>query len=373
MLVGHKSSGDPDVRVIGGGLSRLDQFTGSLFDRAGFHYLFYPSSFFIPGMRWVKQADLIQVFNTHGGYFSHKTLVPLSRRKPVVWRLSDMWAFTGHCAYSYECERWKTGCGDCPHPQEYPSLSRDTTRLLWNAKKKLYGRSRLTIVCPSQWLAGLAKQSPLIGGFDLRLIPNGLDLDVFKPTDKPEAKKKFGIAPGRKVLLFSAPSIQSKRKGAAQLKEALAKAGPALKEAVLFIIGEGAELFRPDTPIEVKRSGKISNDASLALAYSAADLFVLPTLADNLPNGILESMACGTPAVSFAVGGVPEAVRHMETGYAASPDSSEDLARGILRLLEDDALRTRMGLRCREVCEREYSEVLQTGRFEKLYRELLRS
>ncbi len=373
MLVGHKSLDDPDVRVLGGRLSRIDQFTGSLFDRAGFHYLFYPSSLFIPGMRWVREADLIQVFNTHGGYFSHKTLVPLSRSKPVVWRLSDMWAFTGHCSYSYECERWKTGCGSCPHPEEYPSLSRDTTRLLWNTKKQIYGRSRLTIVCPSKWLAGLAKQSPLLGGFDLRFIPNGLDIEVFTPTAKPEAKKKFGIDPGRKVILFSAPSIQSKRKGAGHLKEALAMIVPALKETVLFIVGEGAESFRPETPVEVKCFGNISNDAALALAYSAADLFVLPTLADNLPNGILESMACGTPVVSFAVGGVPEAVRQMETGYAASPGSTEDLAKGILLLLEDDPLRTRMGLRCREVCEREYSEGLQTGRFEKLYRELVRS
>lgn len=372
MLVGRKRSQDPDVKVIGGRLlGRLDRLGGQMIDQLDLQYLFYPSSFLLRRTRWVREADVIQVFNTHGGYFSHLALIPLSRYRPVVWRLSDMWAMTGHCAYSYECERWETGCGVCPHLDEYPRLRMDTSAFLWRVKDWVYERSRLTLVAPSTWMAALVKRSPLLSRFSVHVIPNGLNTDTFHPLPKSRAKEQLGLDPRDRVILFSAASVLDERKGGAILQEAIRRAaGDGLQNVTLLVMGRNAGAWQADGPFRTKNLGHIGDERTLATAYSAADVFVLPTLAENLPNGILESMACGTPVVSFDVGGVADAVRHMETGYLVAYRDAADLVKGLTMLLESPNLRARMSQRCREIVEREYTLDLQAHRFLSLYREL---
>jgi glycosyltransferase involved in cell wall biosynthesis len=341
-------------------------------DGLSLQYLFYPTSFMLPLMRWVQEADVVQVFNTHGGYFNHLALAPLSRARPVIWRLSDMWALTGHCAYSYECERWQTGCGACPHLDEYPRLNRDTSALLWRMKKWIYARSRLTIVTPSVWLASLARRSPLLNRFPIHVIPNGLDTEVFRPSPRSLVRQRLGLDPDGHVVMFSAASILLERKGAAYLKEALLQLSSDIKKKLtLLVVGREADGWQMDGPFRIKTLGHLNDDEALAAAYSASDVFVLPTLAENLPNGILESMACGTPVVSFDVGGVSDAVRHMETGYLAGYRDVADLAKGIQLLLDDAPLRTRMSGQCRVAVKREYSLALQTRRFLDLYNDAI--
>ena len=373
MLVSWKATDDPDVGLMNGGwVGRLDKLCGRVVDFASLQYLFYTSSYLLPYRTWFREADVIQLFNTHGGYFSHTALAAISRRRPVVWRLSDMWPMTGHCSYSYECERWKTGCGSCPHLSEYPRLRMDTTALLWRIKRRVYANCRLTIVVPSKWIHRLASESPLLNRFPIHLIPNGIDLEVFRPTPKKSARERVGIDPNSRVVLFSAGSILLHRKGASFLKEALKQlAQQGMQNVIVFIVGEDTDKWNSDISFPVKALGFVHDDQELAQVYSAADLFVLPTLAENFPNGILESMACGTPVVSFNVGGVPEAVRHMETGYLAAYQDAGDMAQGIQLLLGDPDLRLRMSRRCREVAEREYSLDLQSRRFLTLYRDLL--
>lgn len=275
---------------------------------------------------------------------------------------------TGHCAYSYECERWRSGCGSCPYLRDYPGLRRDTTALLWRVKKAIYDRSELTLVAPSKWVAKLAKQSPLLGRFPIHVIPNGLDITVFRPIPKIAARRMFGVHPQSHVLFFSA-SVSDRRKGATFLAEALVRLSlDGWKDLMLLVAGPDGGRWNIDAPFPVVRLGEIRDDQKLAAAYAAADLFVLPTLADTLPNGVVESMACGTPTVSFDVGGVSDAVMHMETGYLAVSRDSADLARGIARLLNDKNLRLQMGHRCREIAEREYSLEQQAQAFEELYR-----
>jgi glycosyltransferase involved in cell wall biosynthesis len=255
-----------------------------------------------------------------------------------------MWPFTGHVAYSYECERWRHGCGSCPYLHEYPGLPRDTTALLWKIKDAVYRRSRLTLVAPSSWLERLAGESPLLGRFAIRRIPNGVDLDEFRPD--PAARSTEG-AP---VILFSAPDLADRRKGRALLDRALA-----LVEADYRLVVHGGR------------------NEGVARQYAAADLFVLPTLADNLPNAVIESMACGTPVVSFDVGGVGDAVRHLQTGWLAPAGDVAALAEGIRAVLGDQPLRERLGRQAREVAEREYAADLEARRFAELYEELLAS
>src|SRR5437870_3463816 len=137
----------------------------------------------------------------------------LSRRRPLVWRLSDMWGLTGHVAYSYDCDRWRHGCGSCPYLDEYPALRRDRTALLWRWKRRVYAWSRVTLVAPSSWIERVAGESPLLGRFPVRRIPNGTDLETFRPRDRRAAKRDLGLDPERPLLLFSSVEGGDARNG----------------------------------------------------------------------------------------------------------------------------------------------------------------
>ena len=373
MLVGMKVTNDDDVQPIAGPrLHQVDQFFDRVLGRLSLQYLFYPSSFYLPRHRWFKDADIVQLYNTHGNYFSHTVLPFISRSRPVVWRLSDMWAMTGHCTYSFECERWKTGCGSCPILSDPPELYRDTTAMLWRIKRWLYARSALTIVAPSKWIANLAAESPLLSRFNIHVIPNGLDTSVFAPIPQAEARRSLQISTQR-VILFSAQFLTDRRKGGPLMSAALAQLAESESDLTVLLVGKGGNSIDLPGSLAVKVLENVNDDRELAAIYSAADVFVLPTLAENLPNGALESMACGTPPVTFDVGGCREAVRHMENGYLATYGDAGDLARGIKLLLNDRDLHRRLATRCREVAESEYSLDLQAKRFLSIYREIIKS
>jgi glycosyltransferase involved in cell wall biosynthesis len=366
MLVGRPQTNDPDVRPLKRNVAwrAADRACGAVTEPLGLQYLFYPSSFGVASDPWFRGADVVQLFNLHGSYFSHTALPFLSHRHPTVWRLSDMWAFTGHVAYSYECERWRTGCGSCPYVHEYPPLPRDTSAFLWRWKKRVYGRSRLTVVAPSRWIGRLASESPLLSSFDVHHIPNGVELSTFTPTKKVAARRELGLDPDRHVVLFSAPDLDDRRKGGAVLDATLGR----LDDLDFDLVVAGAPAKQ--LPRRARALGKL-DEPRLSQAYAAADLFVLPALAENLPNAALESMAAGTPVVAFDVGGITDAVRHEETGLLAPVGDEDALAAGIRRLLEDEELRARLGRTARETAEREYDAALEARRFAELYEELL--
>lgn len=361
MLVARKLTSDNDVRRLKRHLAwrGLDRASGEVLDRLGLQYAFYPSSFAVAGDPWFRDADVIQLHNTHGSYFSHSALPFLSRRQPVVWLLHDMWAFTGHVAYSYDCERWRHGCGSCPYLGEYPALPRDSTATLWRLKRSLYRRSRLQLVTPSRWLAGLVRSSPLLGRFPVHHIPYGVDTAMFSPGPREEARRRLDLPPDRAIVLFVATDLTEHRKGFQFLDEALE---PLDDPLLLAVAASGSTEFAVDT-----RLLTVDDDWLLVDAYRAADVVVLPTLADNLPNVVIESMACGTPCVAFATGGVPDAVRHLETGYLVRPGDVGALTEGLRTLLADEPLRARLGAASRRAAVEEYSLERQSQRYLDLY------
>lgn len=367
MLVGRKLSADADVRRLKRNRAwrAADRVAAAVADPLSLQYVFYPSSFAVAADPWFRAADVVQLYNTHGSYFSHTALPFLSSRRPVVWRLSDMWPFTGHVAYSFDCDRWRHGCGSCPYLDEYPVLRHDTTALLWRIKRATYRRSRLTIVAPSRWIEGLVRESPLLGGFAVHRIPNGVELERFHPLDRTEARRRLGLDPERPLVLYSAIRMDDRRKGAAVLVEALRSLEDA--DFDLLVMGDGA----PPLGRRAHELGLVTDDERIALAYAAADVYVLPTLAENLPNVALESLACGTPVVAFDTGGVPDVVRHLETGYLAPTGDAHALAEGIRVLLDDGELRSRLGSRGRELMEQEFSAALECRRFAELYEQVL--
>jgi glycosyltransferase involved in cell wall biosynthesis len=360
MLVGRKVTPDARTRPLkrNDAWRAADRLVGSPLDALGLQYVLYPSSFAVAADRWFRDADVVQLHNTHGSYFSHSALPLLSRRKRVVWFLHDMWAFTGHVTYSRDCERWLHGCGSCPYLDEYPRLERDTTAALWRWKRFVYAHSRLTIVTPSAWLAGLVERSPLLGRFATHVVPNGVDLERFRPGDARAARVRLGIDPDRPTILFAGADLADRRKGGDLLRDALRM----LDRDVQLVVAGGASVPGLDAiPL-----GTLTDD-EMPLAYAAADLYVLPSRADNFPNTVVESLACGTPVVAFRVGGVPELVRHLETGWLAEPEDASSLADGIRTVLDDAELRARLGAAARAHAERELGVALQAERLVEAY------
>lgn len=340
--------------------------------RLDFQFLQFTGTFDILKHDFYRSADVLNFHSLHSGRFSYWAIPALTKHKPAVWTLHDMWAFTGHCSYSYECDRWKTGCGKCPHLDSYPEIHRDTTRPIWKLKDWIYHRSDLTIVTLSRWLTEQAKNS-ILNRFPIHYIPNGIDTSLYRPLNSNQCRIELGIPDNKRVLMFGAQQINDFRKGSDLLIKALSSLPDSLKaETVLMTLGSNSDTIAQAAGMETINLGYINNDETKAKAYSAADLFLFPTRADNLPLMLQESMACGTPMISFKVGGVPDLVRPGITGYLADPEDIADFRHGIIKLLEDCRLRADMGKQCRDIVVQEYSIELQTQRYIELYQQIFR-
>jgi glycosyltransferase involved in cell wall biosynthesis len=371
LLVGACHASSDRVAVIHRN-HRLEMLIGRLTWQLGFNDFNIISSFDIPKHPFYQEADILNFHNLHGGYFNYLALPELTKQKPAILTLHDMWSFTGHCVYSYDCDRWKQGCGQCPYPDTYPSIRRDSTHLEWRLKRWIYSRSNLFVVTLSQWLTEQAKHS-ILNQLPIYHIPNGIDTTAYQPLAPDLCRAALGIPPQQKVLMFAAQNLTDPRKGGYLLVEALQNLPQSLKtEILLLVLGDGGTDIAQATGIKTLDLGYISSDRLKSIAYSAADLFVFPTRADNLPLVLQESMACGTPMVSFKVGGVPDLVRPGITGYLAEADNAQDFCDGVVQLLEDSSLRKQMGFHCREIATQDYSIELQASRYIELYQILLK-
>lgn len=321
-----------------------------------------------------QQADLVHLHNLHGGYFNLWSLPHLSARKPTVWTLHDMQPLTGHCAYSLECERWqpRTACGTCPRLDHYPRLWRDATRRLWLDKRTLYACSSLHLVTPSVWLQRLTEKS-LLREQPLTCIPNGVDTAIYRPQDKAAARQLLGLPQDALLVGGCADGgLANPWKGGHYVIQTV----QALKKefAGLVFLNIGVK----DIPMGlqadwIRHVPYVRDDNELATLYTALDLLLYPTLADNHPLVCIESLCCGTPIAGFATGGVPEVVRHGQDGLLAPTHAADELIRNAVRLLRDADMRRRMGQEAAAGAARRYHLDLFAARYEKAYEEALRS
>lgn len=375
MLVKHKVTDDPDVASVAEGrlLRRADEFADKATARLGLQYQAVPSSGRMLRHPWLGEANVIQLYNTHGGYLAHRLLPKMARGRPIVWRLSDMWPMTGHCAYSGGCDRWLSGCGECPDLETYPAIGRDTTASLWRQKQKVYRQLSLTVVAPSSWTEDVAKRSPLFAGRPVHRIPNGLDLDVFRPYDGRAAREFLGV-PQDCVAILYAPHVAAAnaRKGTDALARILAELGPR-SDVVILVAGVGGKEWVGKVPQTVIPLGYLQDDRLIAMANAAADVVVVPSAVENLPNSVIEAFACARPAVAFDAGGMRDAVRHGETGLLVPPGDIGAFVAALRELLDDAPRREAMGTRALELAKREYCAKRQGERFEALYLSLLSS
>jgi glycosyltransferase involved in cell wall biosynthesis len=314
--------------------------------------------------------DIIHLHWITGGFMRLETLSHLKR--PIVWTLHDMWPFTGGCHYSSECKRYTGSCGCCPELSS--SIENDLSRRIWRRKAQAWREVPLTIITPSRWMAECATASSLFSEADIRVIPNGIDTTLFHPIDRSMARKILGLPLDRRLILFGGMSpTENPRKGFQHLL-------PAIKDLANNGWGESTELLvyggnqsekTPDFGMKARFIGQVSDDATMVLLNVAADVLVAPSIQDNLPNTVMEAMACGTPVVAFSIGGMPDMINHGETGWLAQPFDHQDLARGIVYVIESSSRREKMGLKAREKIVQDYTESIVAQRHIDLYDELL--
>ena len=288
----------------------------------------------------LQDADVIHLHWINHGFLRPKDLAELENLdKPIVWTFHDSNAFTGGCHVRYACENFHKQCGMCPLLKA--SGKNDISHKNWLSKKKGYANLGFHIVAPSKWMAASIKFSSLMGVRETTVIPNTIETAVFKPYVKAEAKKLLNINPDKFVLMSGfMPSKNDKHKGTSYLIAALndlaGRPGIVKENIELLIFGNKDTAEMPEFPFKTTFLGTINNDEHLAKCYSAADAFITPSLEDNLPNTVMESLACATPVVAFKTGGIPDMVSHLINGYLADYESSEDLATGIEWLYHEE-------------------------------------
>ncbi|MBR8826972.1 MAG: glycosyltransferase family 4 protein [Gomphosphaeria aponina SAG 52.96 = DSM 107014] len=312
--------------------------------------------------------DIINLHWVGGGYLQIETLAKL--QQPIVWTLHDMWAFTGGCHYTQACDRFLQSCGACP--QLNSTQNWDLSRWIWARKARAWKNVNMTIVTPSVWLGECARASSIFQGFRVEVIPNGLELAKYQPIKRKIAKKLLGLSPDKQLVLFGAVNATSdNRKGFDLLMGGLKKLREKTTNIELVIFGASQPENVPNFGFKTHYLGKLFDDISLSLVYAAADVFVAPSLQDNLPNTVLEALACGTPCVAFKIGGMGDMIQHEFNGYLAQPFIIEDLAKGISWVLEDGARHQQLGERARLKVEQEFSQQLTARRYQSLFQELL--
>jgi len=294
-------------------------------------------------------------------------------KAPIVWTLHDSWPFTGGCYVPYDCTRYRESCGSCPVLGS--SHENDLSRHVWSRKQKAWHGLNLTIVTPSRWMASCAKASSLFHASRVEVIPNAIDIQRYKPFDRHTAREIFSLPQDKKLILFGAKSgTKDRNKGFHLLMQALGKLADSNMQhdtIELVVFGSSEPCLPQDLDFRTQYLGLQHDDVSLALLYSAADVFVLPSIQENLPYTVMEAMACGTPCVAFNQGGVTDLVDHEQNGFLAHPFEPADLARGIAWVLDNEDRRRDLSFQGRQKVEREFALEKIAQRHMELYREIL--
>ena len=310
----------------------------------------------LPEFQW---ADVIHLHWVNQSFLSWRDIERIVLTgKRVVWTLHDQWPYTGICHYAEDCERYQSHCHHCPllwggndRPDCEETGGKDLSYKLFERKMATYQLvNRITFVGCSEWISNQARKSALLRGRQTDKvngnvppcrvvhIPNTINQAVFCPSDRASARTSLGLPHDRSLLLFSSLKVTDKRKGIDYLVEAcrlLAEQHPHSKERIgIVVVGKNTEAMQGMFPFPLFPLEYITDEQRMALLYTAVDAFITPSLQDNLPNTIVEAMSVGTPCVGFRVGGIPEMIHHLQDGYVAEPQNAQDLADGILYVID---------------------------------------
>lgn len=366
-VVAQNQISDPAISTFDPGPNRLK---ASQIYKEGLLDYHFSGSHTLLSRNEIQNADILHLHNLHGGYFNPFSLPLLARCKPVVWTLHDMQALTGHCAHALDCQRWRTGCGLCPYLDTYPAVMADNTHRLWRDKKMLYDAAPLQLAVPSRWLSNMLPES-ILSRHPSEVIPNGIDIRLFRPMEKIEARRKLGL-PEQGLIIGNAAAggpLTNVWKGGTFALAVM----KALREFHhdTFFVGRGTN-EASDGP-GLRLLPYTQNEEDMRVFYTALDFLLYPSIADNYPLALLEAQACGTPVLAFNVGGIPEIVEDGESGIIVPNQDTNALIAAALRLADNSELIQRLGINARKKAEREFDVRLMSKRYMQLYDEVNKS
>lgn len=379
MLVRDKTSKDSNVVAIHQGKSiaykfikeRLVIWKSNLFSRKNlFAVSIANTGSDITQFPEFVNADIIHIHWINQGFISMKGLERIiNSGKPIVWTMHDMWPITGICHHARGCEKYMTQCVNCPFLVRHKN--KDLAFSLFKQKKALYKKANITFVGCSLWLTDLASHSALTTRKTVLSIPNPINTDIYQPLDKKMVRDKLNLPLDKKLILFGAAKSTDERKGVSYFVDACKLLHKEIKEHIgVVLYGKESEKLvgKFDYPTYVM--GYISDEKKLIELYSAVDIFAIPSLEENLPNSIIESMACGTPSIGFNIGGIPEIIDHIHNGYVANYKSAKDFSKGLKWILENNE-NNELGLQARRKVIDSYSEREIAQQYITLYNSLI--
>jgi len=383
-IVGQKHSNDANVFATIGSRSEtmrgimvfIEFLVNKLLNKVGLQYVYFPFST-REIIRKVKklQPDIISLHNTHGGYFKTSLIRKLSRHVPIVWTLHDMWSFTANGAHTFGDESWRYLGSGKGEKNIYPHIGFNTGRWLLRRKKRIYGKSALHVVCPSRWIHELADQAPVFDGADVLYIPHGVDVNRFKPQDKEACRRMLDIPQDSPLIMFSSADDldRSAWKGGQLLVDILAQLDAKADRVIdVLVLGKGRlDALKHMNRLRLHRIRYIDSERLMAVLLSAADVYIYPTRADTMPLALLEAIACGTPCISYNVGGCGDIVRDGVSGFLVKPFDAPVFAAKTLALLTDPPLLARLSAGARELAEQEFSLAVMAAAYHRLFKEVM--
>ncbi len=322
----------------------------------------------------VLAADIIHLHWVNHSFLNPKHLKELAKlNKPIVWTFHDSNAFTGGCHVRYTCGHFENECGDCPVLVD--ANPNDISHKTWQQKNAAYQVLDFNIIAPSSWMKNSVLRSSLMKGKPVNIIPNTLETDIFKPQNQQQARTKIGLSADKFIFLTGfMPSKKDSHKGAAYLLESLElladKRSINIENIELVIFGNRNTEDVPVFPFKTTFFGTVNDDEKLAACYAAADAFLIPSLEDNLPYTVMESLACGTPVIAFTTGGIPDMVEHEHNGFLAEYRSSESFCAG-MEWIKNYPVKEALRKNARETVMQNFSEKVIAQKHLELYQSLV--
>jgi glycosyltransferase involved in cell wall biosynthesis len=311
-----------------------------------------------------QHADIIHLHWINQGMLSLKELNNIfASGKKVVWTMHDMWPFTGICHHAGDCTHYQQACGRCPYL--VGSSPHDLSHKVFKRKHVVYSSGNITFVACSNWLKNQAEKSPLTAAHRVLSIPNPIDTRHYRPKDKISARKKLQLPLDKKIVLFAAVKTSDKRKGTDYLIEASRLMKQHTDNVLFLIAGNNGKDIETRFALPTQSIGYVAPE-NMPEIYNAADVFVTPSLQENLPNTIMEAMACGTPCIGFRIGGIPEMIEHLKTGYIAEYKNANDLANGLFWTLFEADTET-LSANAREKTVKTYAQEIIAEQYKKVY------
>jgi glycosyltransferase involved in cell wall biosynthesis len=362
ILCGYKATNDPDCLTFPIGKVDDDKKI-----KEGWVYANLTGSEKLPNHPVIAEADILNIHNLHGGYFNYEHLPLLANRITTVWTLHDMQAFTGRCAHSFSCNRWASGCGQCPHLDYYPESSADASAGMWLEKKEIYKKSSVHLISPSRWLKNKVENS-LLAEKEVSLIHNGVDEKKYRPM--PDVSRKIhGLNDSSILVGFLAHGgVKNPYKGGRYLLDAVKALSELFPE--IYFLEIGGDPKDNKLPDKFIKATYTKNENIISRLYNSVDLLIYPSIADNCPLVVLEAMSCGTPIIAFPVGGIPELIEHNHSGFITDEISTDSLIRACSSVIRSKGLRQRFGKESRNRVLKFFTLDQQTEKYINLYKEL---